>query len=139
MNVLSCLMAKQEGAKRTAALVYQTELEYVVQNTGVDIIINPRRLTVSAILNQATKTTETTGLEHFYGEDAVIREVSIKHKDHFGKSISNLNLPKQSLVAVIKRKDNIIFPDDRDTLKEDDKLLLFTLKNNLKEVESIFT
>ena len=139
LNVLSCLMAKQEGAKRTAALVYQTELEYVVQNTGVDIIVNPRRLTVSAIINQATKTTETTGLEHFYGEDAVIREVLVKHNDHIGKPISNLNLPKQSLLAVIKRKENIIFPDDRDTLKEGDKLLIFTLKNNLKEVESLFT
>ena len=138
LNVLSCLMAKQEGAKRTAAVVYQTELEYVVQNTGIDVIVNPRRLTVSAIINQATKTTETTGLEHFYGEDAVIREVLVKHNDHIEKPISNLNLPKQSLVAVIKRKENIIFPDDKDTLKEGDKLLIFTLKNNLKEVESIF-
>ena len=36
LNVLSCLLAKKEGAKRTVALVYQTELEYVVQDTGID-------------------------------------------------------------------------------------------------------
>ena len=54
LNVLSCLLAKKEGAKRTVALVYQTELEYVVQDTGIDTLINPKRVTVNAIVNSIT-------------------------------------------------------------------------------------
>ena len=63
LNVLSCLLAKKEGAKRTVALVYQTELEYVVQDTGIDTLINPKRVTVNAIVNRATSTDEIEGME----------------------------------------------------------------------------
>ena len=73
LNVLSCLLAKKEGAKRTVALVYQTELEYVVQDTGIDTLINPKRVTVNAIVNRATSvhythlTLPTTPYEEVHG------------------------------------------------------------------------
>ena len=67
LNVLSCLLAKKEGAKRTVALVYQTELEYVVQDTGIDTLINPKRVTVNAIVNRATSTDEIEGMEELEG------------------------------------------------------------------------
>jgi trk system potassium uptake protein TrkA len=139
LNVLSCLLAKKEGAKRTVALVYQTELEYVVQDTGIDTLINPKRITVNAIVNRATSTDEIEGMEELEGGDASVREFLIKNSNgKTGKKLSDLNLPDDTLIAMINRGGEVIFPDSESILQEKDHVLVFTLKNKLPEVENFF-
>ena len=139
LNVLSCLLAKKEGAKRTVALVYQTELEYVVQDTGIDTLINPKRVTVNAIVNRATSTDEIEGMEELEGGDASVREFLIKDKNgKTGKKISDLSLPEDTLIAMINRDGDAIFPDSNSSLEENDHVLVFTLKTKLPEVENFF-
>ena len=139
LNVLSCLLAKKEGAKRTVALVYQTELEYVVQDTGIDTLINPKRITVNAIVNRATSTDEIEGMEELEGGDASVREFLIKNSNgKTGKKLSELNLPENTLIAMINRDGDAIFPDSESILQEKDHVLVFTLKNKLPEVENFF-
>ena len=139
LNVLSCLLAKKEGAKRTVALVYQTELEYVVQDTGIDTLINPKRVTVNAIVNRATSTDEIEGMEELEGGDASVREFLIKNSNgKTGKKLSDLNLPEDTLIAMINRDGEAIFPDSESILQEKDHVLVFTLKNKLPEVENFF-
>ncbi len=139
LNVLSCLLAKKEGAKRTVALVYQTELEYVVQDTGIDTLINPKRVTVNAIVNRATSTDEIEGMEELEGGDASVREFLIKNSNgKTGKKLSELNLPRDTLLAMINRDGEAIFPDSESILQEKDHVLVFTLKNKLPEVENFF-
>ena len=139
LNVLSCLLAKKEGAKRTVALVYQTELEYVVQDTGIDTLINPKRVTVNAIVNRATSTDEIEGMEELEGGDASVREFLIKNKNgKTGKKLSDLKLPDDTLIAMINREGEAIFPDLESSLEENDHVLVFTLKTKLPEVENFF-
>ena len=139
LNVLSCLLAKKEGAKRTVALVYQTELEYVVQDTGIDTLINPKRVTVNAIVNRATSTDEIEGMEELEGGDASVREFLIKNSNgKTGKKLSDLNLPDDTLIAMINRDGEALFPDSESILQEKDHVLVFTLKNKLPEVENFF-
>ncbi len=139
LNVLSCLLAKKEGAKRTVALVYQTELEYVVQDTGIDTLINPKRVTVNAIVNRATSTDEIEGLEELEGGDASVREFLIKSGNgKTGKRLSDLHIPDDTLIAMINRDGEAIFPDSDSMLEEKDHVLVFTLKSKLPEVENFF-
>ena len=139
LNVLSCLLAKKEGAKRTVALVYQTELEYVVQDTGIDTLINPKRVTVNAIVNRATSTDEIEGMEELEGGDASVREFLIKNKNgRIGKKLKDLGIPEKTLIAMINRNGEALFPDEDSMLEEGDHVLVFTLKNQLPEVEAFF-
>ena len=139
LNVLSCLLAKKEGAKRTVALVYQTELEYVVQDTGIDTLINPKRVTVNAIVNRATSTDEIEGLEELEGGDASVREFLIKSGNgKTGKRLSDLHIPDDTLIAMVNRDGEAIFPDSDSMLEEKDHVLVFTLKSKLPEVENFF-
>jgi len=139
LNVLSCLLAKKEGAKRTVALVYQTELEYVVQDTGIDTLINPKRVTVNAIVNRATSTDEIEGMEELEGGDASVREFLIKNKNGcIGKKLKDLGIPEKTLIAMINRNGEALFPDEDSMLEEGDHVLVFTLKNQLPEVEAFF-
>ena len=137
--MLSCLLAKKEGAKRTVALVYQTELEYVVQDTGIDTLINPKRVTVNAIVNRATSTDEIEGLEELQGGDASIREFLIKGSNgKTGKKLKNMKIPENTLLAMINRDGEPLFPDGESVLESGDHVLVFTLKSKLPEVEKFF-
>jgi trk system potassium uptake protein TrkA len=139
LNMLSCLLAKREGARRTVALVYQTELEHVVQNTGVDTLINPKRVAVTAILNRATATEEIEALEELQGGEASIREFLVKADNGLaGKSIAKIGLPEGSMVALINRGGEPLFPDEDEVLRGGDHLLIFTLKGQLPALEMLF-
>ena len=138
-NVLSCLLAKKEGAKRTVALVYQTELEYVIQDTGIDTLINPKRVTVNAIVNRATSTDKIEGMEELEGGEASVREFLIKkNSKNIGIPIEKLGVPDKTLIAMINRDGEAIFPDEEFILSEGDHVLVFTLKGKLPEVEKFF-
>ena len=138
-NVLSCLLAKKEGAKRTVALVYQTELEYVVQDTGIDTLINPKRVTVNAIVNRATSTDKIEGMEELEGGEASVREFFIKkNSKNVGIPINKLGVPNKTLIAMVNRNGEALFPDDEFIFNEGDHVLVFTLKGKLPEVEKFF-
>ena len=139
LNVLSCLLAKKEGAKRTVALVYQTELEYVVHDTGIDTLINPKRVAVNAIVNRVTSTEEIEGMEELEGGDASVREFLIKENNgKTNKKLKNLGIPKNTLLAMINRNAEALFPTGESTLQAGDHVLVFTLKTKLPAVENFF-
>ena len=138
-NVLSCLLAKKEGAKQTVALVFQTELEYVIQDTGIDTLINPKRVTVNAIINRATSTDKIEGMEELEGGEASIREFYIKSKSkNIGIPIIKLGVPKNTLIAMVNRNGEPLFPKDDFIFEEGDHVLVFTLKDQLPNVEKFF-
>ena len=49
-NILSALLAKKYGAKRTLVITNDPEYLPILDSIGIDITINPRLITVSAIL-----------------------------------------------------------------------------------------
>jgi trk system potassium uptake protein TrkA len=50
VNVLSCLLSKRLGVKRTLCLLNNNSYASLVMSLGIDSIINPRSLTISSIL-----------------------------------------------------------------------------------------
>ncbi len=50
LNILAALQAKRLGAERTVAVLERAEFSDVLEATGVDVAISPRRLTSSAVL-----------------------------------------------------------------------------------------
>ena len=58
----------------------------------------------------------------------------IKNKNgKTGKKLSDLNLPDDTLIAMINREGEAIFPDSESSLEENDHVLVFTLKTKLPE------
>ena len=79
------------------------------------------------------------GMEELEGGDASVREFLIKNKNgKTGKKISDLSLPEDTLIAMINRDGDAIFPDSDSSLEENDHVLVFTLKTKLPEVENFF-
>ncbi len=59
--------------------------------------------------------------------------------DVAGKTIVELGLPKDSLIAMINRNENFLVPSGGTVLEEGDIVLILVNKTNLKEIQGIFT
>ncbi len=54
-----------------------------------------------------------------------------------GKSLVEAKLPKSSLIGSIIRGEKIIIPSGDDVIEEGDKVIIFTLRNSIKDVEKL--
>lgn len=55
-----------------------------------------------------------------------------------GKSIIELDLPRDSLITLVSRNDGFIVPSGGTVLQESDTVLILVNKNNLAAVKEIF-
>ena len=78
-------------------------------------------------------------MEELEGGEASVREFLIKsNSKNVGTPISKLGVPDQTLIAMVNREGEALFPDDEFIFNEGDHVLVFTLKGKLPEVEKFF-
>jgi len=138
LNILTALMAKQLGARRTIAIVERSEFSRVVESIGVDVAISPRRMTASAILRlvRAGTVVSAAVLDKSAGE---VLEFEVKATCPVcGRTLADLDFPEGALVGALVRGDKVSVPDGRSELTEGDVAVVFTLPKAVHGVEKLF-
>ncbi len=129
LNIIACMFAKRFGVRTTVARVrnpdYTSELPSVLAytNFGIDLLINPEYLAAQEIFRLIEVPTATS-LEYF--AEGKLSMIGIKIDDNLdiaGKKISELNLEKYTIVAVI-RKEQVIIPNGNTQLLQNDKIFV---------------
>jgi len=136
-NVLSALLARNLGAKRSTVLYTKPDYIDLIESIGVDRAISVRLSTANEILSML----HLKGVAHVAlieeGKAEVLEfKISAKSK-LIGKPLSKAGFPKDSIVGIVIRNDNIIIPRGGYVAETDDKLIIFSLPNALKKVEDI--
>lgn len=54
-NILSSLLAKREGAQRAITLINKGEYESLIGSLGIDVVVDPRNITVSTIIQHVRR------------------------------------------------------------------------------------
>lgn len=62
-----------------------------------------------------------------------------RNADIIGKTIVELGLPKDCLIAMINRDENFLVPSGGTVLEEGDIILILINKNNLTQIKEIFS
>ncbi|KPP82890.1 MAG: trk system potassium uptake protein TrkA [Oceanicaulis sp. HLUCCA04] len=138
VNLLSAVMAKREGAQRTLCLVNEPGLKDVRQELGIDIMIDPRGVTVSTIL-QHIRRGRITGLQTLAdGQAEALEGVALATSPLVGKSLRDLELPEDVSVCALVRGDKVFFRRDNVTIETNDRLVVFALKAGVPKVEQLF-
>lgn len=139
LNILTALVAKQLGAKRTIAVVDRSEFSRVVESIGVDVAISPRRMTASAVLRfiRAGSVVSAAVLEKSAGE--VLEFEIAPGCPVCGRTLAEIDFPEGALVGALVRGDQVRVPDGRAELAEGDVAVVFTLPRALRAVEKLFT
>jgi len=101
-NILSCLFAKRSGAKETIAVLHRLELRHLLRDAGVDVAISPRTASANEVLR--TLRGGVTAVATSLDDDIEFYEVEVGYSSKAnGKTVSELGLPHDTLIAAIVR------------------------------------
>lgn len=138
-NILSTLLAKQFGAKRTLSLVNNASYSALLGDLGVDVTVNPREITVSKILEHVRRGKIRAVHAISDGMAEIIEAEVMATSTIVGKSMKELNLPSGIRFGAILRGKEMIVPQLDTMIAEGDHIIIVALSNMVRKVEKIFS
>lgn len=138
-NILSCLLAKKLGVKKTIAEVENMEYINLAENTGIDTIINKKIAAASRIFRHTTNP-NVTQVKCMTGTDAEILEFVVPANAKITRgTLRSLDFPREAIVGGGTR-DGVPFIATGDTmLKANDKVIVFTLPSAYDKLSKYFS
>jgi trk system potassium uptake protein TrkA len=136
LNIMVSLLAKKLGAKKNIAVVNKTDYVMLAHSLGLHAVLSPRLITASTILRYVRRG-DILSLTAIAEAKAEIIEGRIgKTSPLIGKTLDQAQ-PKASIIGAIIRGEEVIIPSGSNRVIEGDKLVIFTLKESIKEVEKL--
>ncbi len=141
-NILSAMLAKRLGARRTMAIVNRPAYVDLIESDVLDIAISPRVSTVSALLSRVRRGDVVAVHSLRRGVAEAIEAVA--HGDRkdsklVGRKLSEIRLPAGATIGAILREDTLVPINDDVVVQELDHIILFvTDKRRIPEVEKLF-
>ncbi len=137
-NILTCLLARKLGVKKTIALVENLDFIEISQNIGIDTIINKKLATASYIVRFTMKN-EVVSTKCLTGIDAEVFEFVAKEKSPITKKpLRKLKFPEHAIVGgVIRNNQGYIATGDLQ-VKPGDNVVVFALPEAFQSVDKMF-
>ncbi|NNK87866.1 MAG: Trk system potassium transporter TrkA [Flavobacteriaceae bacterium] len=137
-NIMSCLVAKSKGVKKTIALVENIDYFELSHSIGVDTLINKKLLAANNIFRYIRKG-EVVAMTKLSTMNAELLEFYVKPTSKInGKLIRELNFPRSAIIGgVIREGEGIIALGDF-RVQEGDRIVVCSLRKSIKKVESFF-
>jgi len=138
LNILSSLVAKNNGVKKTISRVENYNYIHLSHNIGLDALINKKILAASSIFKY-TRRGGVEAIATLQGLDAEIIEFVVNaNSKATKKTIRELRFPEGANIAGVIRGNDGFIPFGDFMLKEEDKVVIFTLIESLPIVEEFF-
>ena len=137
-NILTCLLAKRLGVKRTIALIDNIDFIDVAQNIGIDTIINKKLIAASYVEN-FTLGENVSLIKCLSGVEAEVLELVAKEGSYITKKpIKHLKLPQDAIIGgVVRDKKGFIALGDTQ-IQANDKVVVFTMPSAITKVSKQF-
>ena len=137
-NILTSLLARRFGVKKTIALVENIDFIEISQSIGIDTIINKKLATASYII-RFTMTAEVVSTKCLTSIDAEVFEFMAKPGSPITKKpIRKLGFPRQAIIGgVIRENEGYIASGDMQ-IQAGDKVVVFALPEAFHGVDKMF-
>lgn len=138
INLLSCLIAKNLGVKKTIAKIKRVDIMPLMEQIGIDIVLSPRMLTSGAILKYIRKG-NVVSVTVLGDERAELLEFYVQSGSFaVGKELRKIKFPNGAVVGAIVRNGKVIIPNGTSIIQPDDQLMVFSLPRSIHKVEKLF-
>ncbi len=138
-NILSCLVAKKHGARKTIAMVENIEYLALSHNIGIDSLIN-KKLAAANFIYRHIRRGDLVTLSTIHGVDAEVMEFSVEKDCRItSKSVRDLGLPKGALIGGVVRGNMGLIPNGDFRIEPKDKVVVFASTECAKKVSSFFS
>ncbi len=139
-NIMACVLAEKTGkTKRTIAIVNKSNYSLLQSSLNIDDLVDPRMTTVSRIMEHVHRGTIATVYSLLDGEYEFIEAKVLEKSELLNKKIKDSNLPEDIRVGAIVRGKQVIIPRGDFTFEKDDLVVLLSKREQLKEIENIFS
>jgi trk system potassium uptake protein TrkA len=137
-NIISCLVAKNHGVKRTIALVENIEYISLSQNIGIDTLINKKLIAVHDIF-RFVREGQVEHVTSLHGIESEILEFIVPDNSRITRNpIRALNFPRLAVIAGIVRGRKSYIASGDFEIQGGDHVVVFTIPKAIHEVEKFF-
>jgi len=136
-NIISSLVAKSHGVRKTISGVENIDYIKLSHNIGIDTLINKKVIAANDILKYIRKG-EVNAIATL-NLDAKVIEFTVKAGSKIThKPLKDLRLPKMVNIAGIVRENKGFVPFGEFQLAEGDKAIIFTNDESIHQIETFF-
>ena len=137
-NIMSCLVAKSKGVKKTIALVENMDYIDISQTIGIESLINKKLIAASNIFRHIRKG-EILALANLHNIDAEVFEFEVKQGAKVTEHpIKELRFPREAVFGGIIRNKKAIMASGDMQIQTGDKVIVFCLPEAIHTVERLF-
>ena len=139
VNILGSLLAKREGCERAVTLVNNVTYEPLLASLGIDVVVNPRAITVSRIL-QYVRRGRIRGVYSLQdGLAEIIEGEAMETSPLVGVPLTDVHLPAGIVAGAVIRGDEVIIPRGGTVIQPKDRVVIFTVAEGVKHLEKMFS
>ncbi len=137
-NILGCIMAKQQGVKKTVAEVENIDYLSMAEQFNIGTIINKKLIAASKIYELLLKA-DASNIKSLTFADANVGEVIAKPNSRVTKKlVKNLDLPSDITFGALIRNGEPLLVEGDTLIEPYDQVVVFFLNRSLKQIESLF-
>lgn len=138
-NILSSLLAKRMGAKKTITRISKFSYFPLMTMIGIEQVVDPRLSAIDTILRHIRRGKVISAMS-IRGEEAEVMEaMALETSDIVGKPLERIQFPKGGLVAGIIRGDIFIMPSGKSVIQPEDRILIFARREAIPKIEKILS
>ncbi|AEH00373.1 MULTISPECIES: Trk system potassium transporter TrkA [unclassified Lacinutrix] len=137
-NIMSCLVAKSKGVKKTIALVENMDYFELSQSIGIDTLINKKLLAANNIFRYIRKG-EVVAMTKLNNMNAELLEFRVKSDSKIcNKQIKDVEFPRSAIIGGVIRDGKGLIALGSFKIKEGDYIVVCCLPRSIKQVEKLF-
>ena len=138
-NILVSLMARRMGTPRAITRLDKFSYFSLMPVIGIEQVVSPRLSAINSILQHIRKG-KVLSVRTLTGEQGEIIEAeALRTSDIIGKPLRKKIFPTGSLAIGIIRGENIIIPSGDSVIEAGDRVIIFTRRQVVSQIEKILS
>jgi len=138
VNILASLLAKRLGAKKSLALINNQTFRPLLDQLGMDVVIDPREITVSRILGEIRRGRIRSVHSLADGRAEVLEAEALETSALVGKTIGKARLPDGIRIGSVYREGKVLSVRSNTVIQAKDRVVIFALADMVRTVEQMF-
>ncbi len=137
-NIISSLVAKNHGVRKTIALVENMDYIHLSQNIGVDTMINKKLIAANFIFRHIRKG-QVVNLTSIHGVDAEILEFEVRPNSKILEhEMRNLDFPRTAVIGGVIRDGRGYIARGNFKFEPKDRVVVLSRPECIRKVEGFF-
>lgn len=136
-NLLMALMAKQTGVPKVISKISRPNYNKIIDKLDIDAAFNPVFITASSIL-KFVRGGKVISVSLLLGGNAEVVELVVAEGAAItGKPLEQLKLPEGIIIGAIVHGKEVIIPNGKSVIHENDRIISFCLSKDVNMLKSL--